>query len=277
MVRQFGELLRQFESRQSSPANWRPCSGRARLTRRSSSGPPCCACSSNICCFAPNSIVCTRTVSAMRFPRNSGTRSQRRCRTSFGECEPRWSVTRSPARPARRREDSTPTTIWPSAPRPAWHLVGRKVQHHVWKGGLSVPAIPATQDDDSPIVEGFKLPMTALVSADQRLNAAISLPCLDGRNRLGVCHGSVTGPIVGGTAEWRWSQHLLKPGRALCQMEQWFVRPSTHDLSMVHVALRDVIPCVGGRQVPSNGRGDNSSGCQKSRCRSSGWRSPDLP
>ena len=58
---------------------------------------------------------------------------------------------------------------------------------------VGYPAIPATQDDDSPVVEGFKLPMTALVSADQRLNAAISLPCLDGRNRLGVCHGSVTG------------------------------------------------------------------------------------
>ena len=34
----------------------------------------------------------------MRFPKNSGTRNQRRCRTSFAECEPRWSVTRSPVR-----------------------------------------------------------------------------------------------------------------------------------------------------------------------------------
>jgi hypothetical protein len=49
-------------------------------------------------------VACTKTASVTRFRRNSGTRSRRRCRTSFARCEPRWSVTRSPVRRTRRRD-----------------------------------------------------------------------------------------------------------------------------------------------------------------------------
>ena len=104
LIRQFGELLKQIRIPTELAGSSRPCFGKARLTRRNSSGPPCFACSSNRCFCAPNLIVCTRTASVMRFPKNSGTRNQPRCRTSFAKCEPRWSVTRSPVRRTRRRD-----------------------------------------------------------------------------------------------------------------------------------------------------------------------------
>ena len=46
----------------------------------------------------------TTLASVMRFPRNSGTQNQLRCRTSFAKCEPRWSATRPRARRTRPRD-----------------------------------------------------------------------------------------------------------------------------------------------------------------------------
>ena len=103
LIRQFGELLKQIRIPTELAGKLATVLRESQTDKEKFVRTPCCACSSNRCCCAPNSIVCTRTASAMRFPRNSGTRNQRRCRRSFAKCEPRWSVTRSPVRRTRRR------------------------------------------------------------------------------------------------------------------------------------------------------------------------------